>query len=151
MEIRRACLTDAPLIAALLVDLGYTATAADVMDRLPYLDRTGADPMFLALAEDGAAGLLALHCCRMLQYAAPVMRIAALVVSDGARGRGIGAALIERAIGEARERGCAGIELTSGLEREGAHAFYRALGFTATSYKFFRKIEPDEGAGIRTR
>jgi ribosomal protein S18 acetylase RimI-like enzyme len=79
------------------------------------------------------------------------MRIAVLVVSDGARGRGIGAALVEHAMSEARERGCVGVELTSGVDREAAHAFYRAQGFVSTSLKFFRAVEPADGAEVNRR
>ena len=48
------------------------------------------------------------------------------------RGSGIGTAMIEWAIGRARERGCWRIELTSNQAREAAQRFYSRLGFRAS-------------------
>ena len=53
-------------------------------------------------------------------------------VASAERGGGIGRAMIEWAIAEARRRGCGLVQLTSDKRRAGAHAFYEALGFQAT-------------------
>jgi GNAT superfamily N-acetyltransferase len=49
---------------------------------------------------------------------------------------------MKRAVEWARNAGCEGIELTSGMrpEREAAHRFYEDLGFQKTSYRFWRPI-----------
>lgn len=53
-------------------------------------------------------------------------------VDSTARGSGIGKALIDHAVGLARERGCVLIQLTTDKLRPDALAFYQSLGFTAS-------------------
>ncbi len=48
------------------------------------------------------------------------------------RGQGHGAAFFEWAIEQCRARGCALVQLTTDLRRDGAHRFYNRLGFEAT-------------------
>ncbi|MBL6936674.1 MAG: GNAT family N-acetyltransferase [Alphaproteobacteria bacterium] len=45
------------------------------------------------------------------------------------RGKGVGEAMMHHAIGMARARGCALVQLTSDKTRTRAHEFYRRLGF----------------------
>jgi GNAT superfamily N-acetyltransferase len=52
-------------------------------------------------------------------------------VRESARGRGVGRALVEAAIGRARERGCRRIELDVNEANPAAHALYEHLGFSA--------------------
>lgn len=54
-----------------------------------------------------------------------------VVVSPEARGRGVGQALVERALMQALEAGAASVELTSRPEREAANRLYQRLGFEA--------------------
>jgi GNAT superfamily N-acetyltransferase len=57
-------------------------------------------------------------------------------VRSDLRGRGIGGALIEWAVEQARQRDCALVQLTSNKARADAHRFYGRLGFTATHEGF---------------
>jgi len=50
-------------------------------------------------------------------------------VRDGARGSGLGRALVTAAIERARERGCRRLELDTAEENEPALRLYRSLGF----------------------
>lgn len=59
-------------------------------------------------------------------------QIEAVRVADAWRGRGLGAAMMAWAIGEARQRGCALVQLTSDKSRRSAHRFYERLGFVAS-------------------
>jgi GNAT superfamily N-acetyltransferase len=54
-------------------------------------------------------------------------------VSAGTRGRGLGAAMVGWAVGEARRRGCGLVQLTTDKSRADAHRFYERLGFVASS------------------
>ena len=51
-----------------------------------------------------------------------------LIVTEAARGRDIGAALLDAAFGEAERRGASAVKLESGSHREVAHALYHAAG-----------------------
>jgi GNAT superfamily N-acetyltransferase len=130
----------ASYVSALLRELGYEVTAAAAAQRLRQLSETGVDATFLASESDRPLGLIALHRCRMLQYEKPVVRITALVVDRRSRRRGIGRVLIEQALSWADQAGCELVELTSGLDRTEAHAFYRGLGFESNSLRFRKSL-----------
>ena len=57
-------------------------------------------------------------------------------VDEDMRGQGIGRCLVEASLELARAWGCDRLELTSRLERSGAHSFYEAVGFSHTSKRF---------------
>jgi GNAT superfamily N-acetyltransferase len=59
-------------------------------------------------------------------------QIEAVRVHEAYRSRGLGAAIFAWAIDEARQRGCALVQLTTDKSRTGAHRFYERLGFTAS-------------------
>jgi GNAT superfamily N-acetyltransferase len=59
-------------------------------------------------------------------------QIEAVRVHQDYRGGGLGQAMFSWAIGEARRRGCALVQLTTDKSRTGAHRFYQRLGFTAS-------------------
>ncbi len=67
-------------------------------------------------------------------------QIEAVRVHEAERGRGVGAALIEWAVTEARRRGCALVQLTSDRSRADAHRFYERLGFQASHAGFKLKL-----------
>ncbi|WP_371497918.1 GNAT family N-acetyltransferase [Kitasatospora sp. NBC_00374] len=56
--------------------------------------------------------------------------IEAVRVRADRRGEGLGRDLLDAAVGRARARGCALVQLTSNKDRARAHRFYTSLGFT---------------------
>ncbi len=64
------------------------------------------------------------------------MVIEAVQTREDMRGRGIGAAMIEHAIAEARRLGCRKVQLTSNMARTDAHRFYERLGFSKSHAGF---------------
>ena len=59
-------------------------------------------------------------------------QIEAVRVREDYRGRRLGEAMMTWAIEEARQRGCAIVQLTTDKSRHAAHRFYGRLGFVAT-------------------
>jgi len=59
----------------------------------------------------------------------PRAQVESVHVDPGLRGRGIGRAMMRFAEARARECGCVLLQLTSNRERQGAHDFYKALGY----------------------
>lgn len=59
-------------------------------------------------------------------------QIEAVRVHEAYRSLGLGAAMFAWAIDEARQRGCALVQLTTDKSRTGAHRFYERLGFVAS-------------------
>lgn len=139
-EIRPARPDDAPGVQDLLAQLGYALSVQAVEKRLTVLAARGSDPVLLALRDDRPVGLVAVHWTIMLHLSAPSARITALVVDHRGRGHGIGRALIDAAADLARTAGCEILELTTGLQRLDAQAFYKAVGFTASSLKLQRSL-----------
>lgn len=133
ITIRAATGADAPAVARLLGQLGYSVTPAEAAIRLAQLP-PATDPVWLATQGDTALGLIALHRGPMLHVAGEAARITVLIVDPTARRQGIAASLLAHASAWAAD--CAVLELTTGLQREDAHAFYRAQGFTANALRF---------------
>jgi len=61
-----------------------------------------------------------------------------VVVDEGARGLGAGAALTEAAVAESKKRGARSIDLTSRPTREVANAMYIKLGFEQRETNVYR-------------
>ena len=129
-------------MSALLRELGYEVSAEAAAERLRQLTASGNDAVFLYLETGSRAplGLIALHWTQMLHLPAPSARVTSLVVSEKARRQRVGERLIAHAVEAARHAGCGSLELTTALHRDGAHAFYRALGFTEKSRHFQRSL-----------
>jgi GNAT superfamily N-acetyltransferase len=70
--------------------------------------------------------------------------IEAVRVDSSARGRGIGAWLMARALEAARKRGCRIAQLTSDRRRADAHRFYQRLGFTDSHIGYKLSLEAAE-------
>lgn len=67
-----------------------------------------------------------------------------LAVSPEARGRGVGAALVQHVIVLARSRGARRVVMNSGPEMTGAHALYAKLGFRRLTERE-RRVETEPG------
>ncbi|BDG20175.1 hypothetical protein TthSNM11_23780 (plasmid) [Thermus thermophilus] len=59
----------------------------------------------------------------------PIAVMEGVSVARGHRGRGLGRLMVRHALEEARRAGAYKLALSSALHRQGAHAFYRHLGF----------------------
>jgi ribosomal protein S18 acetylase RimI-like enzyme len=61
-----------------------------------------------------------------------------VVVDDGGRGKGVGAALNLAALARANEAGATSVDLTSRPSREAANRLYQRLGFIARETNVYR-------------
>ena len=138
--LREAVPEDAQQVAELLTELGYPADASEAAKRL----ERATEAVFVAAEGPGLLGLVAIWRQLPISHSRPTARVTAMVVRSGARQRGIGRMLLERAVSWARRAGCEGVELTSGIrpERHDAHRFYESLGFQKTSYRFWLPLKP---------
>lgn len=67
-------------------------------------------------------------------------QIEAVRVAGSLRGQGIGAEMIEWAVGQCRARDCRMVQLTSDKSRTAAHRFYERLGWTRSHEGFKIKL-----------
>lgn len=140
--IRRAEAGDVPAIVDLLAadQLGATRdgvrTAEDLaayQQAFRAIDSDGAHLLVVAEADAEIVATFQLSFLPGLaRRGALRAQIEAVRVREDYRGRGLGEAMMAWAIGEARRRGCAIVQLTSDKSRHGAHRFYGRLGFVAT-------------------
>jgi len=68
-------------------------------------------------------------------------QVEAMRVSRALRGQGIGQSLLNWSIAEARNHGCALVQLTSDRRRADAHRFYERAGFEPTHFGYKLSME----------
>lgn len=147
VEIRPIEATDADFDAAtrLLAELGRPAPAEE---RMAAVRRTydahvsrGATGSLIARESDGTPiGFISLELRQPFYTSAPQAWIPDLIVTEGARGRDIGAALLDAAFAEADRRGAYAVALESGHHRSVAHRLY--LGAGMQDVGSFLTLEP---------
>lgn len=140
IDIRGVTQADAADVAGLLGQLGYPTTPRDVALRLETLARDPDATVLVASGYGPVVGVVVVNWCHMLHHPRPLARLTTLVVDDRERGSGIGRMLVKAASQAARMAGCDVLELTTGAQREAAHAFYRAIGFEQSSLRFSRSL-----------
>ena len=142
MRIRSATGEDAEVIAGLLAELGYPTSAAALPERLRAVEAEGG-AVFLAVNSDGVAlGLASVAAHSTIHADTPVAYITALVTGAGARGQGIGRAMVAAAEQWAREKGCLRLSVTSAEHRADAHAFYPRCGMPYSGRRFTKTLLP---------
>lgn len=152
--VRKAMLSDVDVLARLIAQLGYPATADDVRRRLATVE--GRDDLVALVAEiDGAAGgetagLATAQMTPLLFVEAPRVMLTALVVDERRRGFGIGRALVDAIEAWGTERGALRLVVDSGVARAEAHAFYEHLGYANTAKRFSRilRTPPDPNVKV---
>jgi len=101
---------------------------------LQAFERVDADPRnLLAVAEDADGAIVGTLQMTFIpglsNQGAELALVEAVRVESRLRGRGVGRAMMQWAMDEARRRGCRNIELFTHLTRADAQRFYEALGF----------------------
>jgi GNAT superfamily N-acetyltransferase len=134
---RSATEADLPAIVALLADDVIGAGREGESGRyLTAFRDVSADPRnHLVVAEVGGevAGTLQLtYIPGLSRMGAERAQIEAVRVAAAHRGRGLGRQMITWAVDQARQRGCALVQLTSDKRRSDAIRFYGSLGFEPT-------------------
>ncbi len=139
IEIKRVTVVDEQLMVA-LANLLPQLSASATLPTQQYMEQLIAHRdthLFVACGESGeVVGMLTL-----LIVAIPTARKAWIedVVTDAAhRGKGVGEALVRRAVEVAREEGVKRIYLTSNPKREAAHRLYKRFGFEQYDTTVFR-------------
>lgn len=127
--VRRLSADDTEQVAMLLEQLGYPQTDTKIEDRLRAWVEHPDGAAFVWDERGRLLGVIAAHVIPCFEKDGSWLRIVALAVNDSARGRGIGTSLVAAAETFGLMRGCSSVEVTSLRTREGAHAFYRALGY----------------------
>ena len=146
VSVRAASPDDASALAALLGELGYPAEVESVRTRMARMVVAGGSPVtdFIFVAslddDDEAVGFLSVHRFSALHADADNALITALVVTERARGLGVGRQLVDRAVEAARAWSCTRLLVTTHVRRADAHAFYERLGFEFSGRRYARAL-----------
>lgn len=141
VAIRHATLEDAAVIASLMTELGYPATAAEMSRRIARLVERSDTATFLATDTGQTVGMICAAIQPGLHADAPTGQIIGLLVSEVARGRGFGRRLVAKAEGWLLAAGAERVVVTSHHRRTEAHKFYVELGYESTGLRFARELD----------
>jgi GNAT superfamily N-acetyltransferase len=140
--LRRATAQDLPAIVNLLAtdQLGATRDGVRTPEDLARYQQAfraiDDDPAHVLMVGDSGGEVVATMQVSFLpglaRRGALRAQLEAVRVHDSYRSQGLGAAMLGWAIGEARRRGCALVQLTSDKSRTSAHRFYERHGFVAS-------------------
>jgi GNAT superfamily N-acetyltransferase len=140
--LRAARRADIPALVDLLAADQLGATRDGIRDQadLDAYDRAlraiDADPAHILIVADRAGEVVGTMQLSFLpglaRRGALRAQIEAVRVAASTRGSGLGAAMLQWAIDEARRRDCALVQLTTDKARTDAHRFYQRLGFVAS-------------------
>ena len=132
---------DAEAVARLTGELGYPATADQIARRFARIEGRADQAVFVA--EDGGAPIAWLHvAAHPYLESDATAEILGLIVCEGRRSAGVGAALVAAAETWARRAGCTALRLRSRITRDRAHTFYERIGFRRikTQYAFEKSL-----------
>lgn len=140
VQVRRAELSDAEVVAQLFSELGYPSTTDDMMRRLPPILSSDDQRIFLATDDLGAViGCVHVGLLVILERDLSA-QLMGMVVSANHRRRGTGRALVNAAEAWGISRGCEMMYVRTNVVRPEAPAFYSGLGYTNNKTQFaFRK------------
>jgi GNAT superfamily N-acetyltransferase len=119
---------DAETVAVLSHQLGYPATAADIVRRLAAMERRGAAQVFVAETPDRQiVGWIHVYGVYLLEADA-YGEVGGLVVAEHVRGKGVGARLLAAAEAWAADD-YPTVRVRSNVTRTAAHRFYERVGY----------------------
>ena len=138
---RRARRDDVNAIVELLANDRLGSTRERLQEPLPSsyfeafeaIDRDPHNTLIVAQQQNRVVGVLQLTLIPGMTYEGGWRaQIEGVRVAVELRGEGVGRALIEHAVAQAREAGCRLVQLTTDKRRAEAVGFYESLGFRAT-------------------
>jgi GNAT superfamily N-acetyltransferase len=152
VTVRLAKPEDWPAVAGLLVELGRgvaAGTADDTTHQLQFAGHIRQIEHVTLVAESGGEvlGVVDMEYHQRLGDHRPQARVNDLVVTERARGRGVGRVLLTRAEALARKRGCFRMALVTAAWREQTIAFYAREGWQDYGAWFVKPLTDDVGPG----
>lgn len=142
VRVRRMTEADAEAVNGLVAQLGYPNDIGKTETAIRAI--LGSEVGDAFVAEDGDGRVVGWAHVFIVPHieSGPNAELGGLVVDEEYRGHGAGRALVDHVLAWARERGAAELSLRSNIVRDGAHKFYKHLGFEVqkTQHKFRKRI-----------
>jgi ribosomal protein S18 acetylase RimI-like enzyme len=149
LTIRSAQIGDAAALAQLMCELGYETTTAEMRVRLRSVLGDARYSTIVAEIDDQVCGMIGTLTHASHEHKDCSGKIIALVVSKKQRRSGVGRALIAAAEKDFARRNVTRVTLTTRFERESAHQFYEALGYSRTGFRFAKSLPAISGHEYR--
>jgi GNAT superfamily N-acetyltransferase len=138
--IRPVAAPDSQAVACLIRELGYELTDEEIAGQVGIYLASERSLALVAVDDSGlAVGLVSGHLIPLIHEGGSLGRITALIVSDEARGAGVGSGLLHRIDDWFQNQGCRRAEVTSGDQRHAAHRFYARHGFAQGERRFLKR------------
>ena len=142
MDVRTATPEDAAIVAALLSELRDSPVTTDVItDSLTKILSSSDRALLLVVDQDQPLGMAVINIVHKLPNREA--RIDEVVVSQTARGRGLGTLLIRACEAWAHEHDADAVEFTSRPSREAANHLYQKLGYKIRETNVYHKEKGD--------
>jgi GNAT superfamily N-acetyltransferase len=141
--VRLAGPEDFEAVTALLVELGRPAVTDRETCLAVYtrdLQDPGASHLLAEDDEGRIVGFCSLHFRPRLNQVSPQAYVPDLIVTEAARSKKVGRALLSEAENRARRRGCHHLTLESAHWRKDAHRFYLDFGLTDDGLSFGKAL-----------
>jgi GNAT superfamily N-acetyltransferase len=149
VRVRRMTEEDAEPVNELVLQLGYPSDLGKTETAIRTV--LGSEIADAFVAEDSEGRVIGWAHVFMAPFieSGPNAELGGLVVEEKHRGGGAGRALIARVEEWAKARGAHELSLRSNIVRDGAHKFYKHLGFEVqkTQHKFRKKLEAASSEG----
>lgn len=140
VTVRDAKLSDAPELAALMCELGYETSNAEMHSRLQVILANASYKTIVAEIDNKLCGMIGTLTHASHEHNDRSGKIIALVVSRRKQRSNVGSALIAAAEKDFASRHVSRVTLTTRFEREGAHRFYETLGYAKTGFRFGKNL-----------
>jgi ribosomal protein S18 acetylase RimI-like enzyme len=140
VRIRDVKLSDASALAALMCELGYETTSEEMTTRLKSILLDPRYSTFVAEIDNQICGMIGTLTHASYEHNDPSGKIIALVVAQRLRRCGSGRALIAAAEKDFVNRNVTRVTLTTRFERDRAHQFYEAVGYSRTGFRFAKNL-----------
>jgi GNAT superfamily N-acetyltransferase len=150
--IREATVEDWPAVAGLLVELGRDVSPSAIHNpsyEILFGGHLAKRESRTLVAEEPigrVVGFLDMEFRQRLGHPRPQAWVNDLIVTESARGQGIGHALLARAEELAEKRGCFRMSLETGNWRDRTHTFYSREGWTDNGKWFVKLLDESWGA-----
>lgn len=126
-------------VCRLMEDLGYPTAVDDMSTRMERILSQPAHQAYVAEYSGTVIGMIGVFHRIGYTREETLIQVAVLVTDARYRGMGVGRALLQAGEQWGRARGASTGYLTSGIQRQDAHQFYRHLGYEITGYRFVKK------------
>lgn len=140
MTVRPATLADADRLAALMTELGYPTSPAQMSARLTRILADDEYRTFVAEDARAVVGAIGTRTGSLYEFDEPYGQIMVLVIVEGQRRAGTGGLLLRAAEADFVARGVRFAVVTSANRRADAHAFYEKHGYAFDGRRYKKPL-----------